>query len=218
MKHVYPAIMGIDQDGLQKLKMLQGLCDRVHIDVMDTIFVPNGTQGVSHIYETAEKYVFLPWVHLMVQFPLSFYQQLVLPIGSIVSFHIESVVDIFEMIKIIKEKNHRASIAISPKTPLEELMPYVNLIDQALVMSVEPGFSGQPFLSEVIQKIERLVHYRQEGKYMFRIAVDGGIDSANIVSLASKGVDDFAVSSGIFGKKDPVVALRELRDLVGEIG
>jgi ribulose-phosphate 3-epimerase len=97
-------------------------------------------------------------------------------------------------------------------------MPYVNLIDQALVMSVEPGFSGQPFLSEVIQKIERLVHYRQEGKYMFRIAVDGGIDSANIVSLASKGVDDFAVSSGIFGKKDPVVALRELRDLVGEIG
>lgn len=214
VKRIYPAIMGIDQDGLQKLKVLQGLCDRVHIDSMDNVFVPNKTQGESLINKTSQEYGFLPWVHLMIQFPLPFYQQLVLPVGSIVSFHIESSVDIFKMIKVIKEKKQQVGLAISPKTPLKELVPYFHLIDQALVMSVEPGFSGQPFLSEVVQKIERLVECRQEGNFMFRIAVDGGIDKTNIMSLALKGVDDFAVSSGIFGQEDPVAALQRLRELV----
>ena len=216
MNRIYPAIMGIDQDGLQKLKMLQGLCSRVHIDSMDNVFVPNGTQGEDRIDEAAEMYGFLPWIHLMVQLPLPFYQRLVLPIGSIVSFHIESQVDIGEMINVIKEKKHQVSIAMCPKTPLEELVPYIHLVDQVLVMSVEPGFSEQSFLSEVIQKIDSLVKYRQKSGYMFRIAVDGGINKDTIENLASKGVDDFAVSNGIFGQKDPVAALRELRELVGE--
>lgn len=216
MKHIYPAIMGVNQSELQKLKLLQGICDRVHIDVMDNVFVSNSTQGESHIYEAAEKYGFLPWVHLMVQFPLSFYQRLVLPVGSIVSFHIESSVDVVEAIKVIKEKKHQASIAMRPKTTLEDLIPYIHLVDQVLVMSVEPGFSGQSFLPEVMQKIDSLVEYRQKGSFVFRVAVDGGINKTNIVSLVSKGVDDFAVSSGIFGQKDPVVALRELYMLVGE--
>jgi ribulose-phosphate 3-epimerase len=181
---------------------------------MDNVFVPNKTQGESLINQASQEYGFLPWVHLMIQSPLSFYQQLVLPVGSIVSFHIESQVDFFGMIKVVKEKKHQASLAISPKTPLEELMPYVHLVDQVLVMSVEPGFSGQPFLSEVVQKIECLVAYRQEGDCMFRIAVDGGIDKTNIMSLALKGVDDFAVSSGIFAQKDPRTAFCDLRKLV----
>lgn len=209
--------MGIDQGGLEKLELLQGLCSRVHIDSMDNVFVPNGTQGENYIYEVSEKYNFLPWIHLMVQFPLDIYQRLILPVDSIVSFHIESLVDVFGMIKVVKEKKHRASIAISPKTPLEELMPYVHLIDQALVMSVEPGFSGQSFLPEVMQKIDRLVGCRQKGDFVFRIAVDGGINKDNIANLASRGVDDFAISSGIFGEKDPVFALHELHELIRKV-
>jgi ribulose-phosphate 3-epimerase len=132
----------------------------------------------------------------------------------LISFHIESSIDIFEYIKIIKEKKCIASLAINPKTTIEHMIPFLNVIHHFLIMSVEPGFSGQSFLPEVISKIDTLVAYRYEQALDFRIGVDGGINKTNIKYLAKKGVDDFAISNGIFEQSDPVQALNELYSLV----
>lgn len=216
MIHIYPAIMGADYDEYKKLDQLKGLVDRVHIDIMDNIFVPNKTVGMYELNKYAQMTDFLLWIHLMVERPERFYQELVLPHNSLVSFHIESSGCFFDFIKFIKEKKHRASIALNPKTPISESIPFLNIIDQVLVMSVEPGFSGQPFLKEVIKKIEDLVLYRQQHNLAFRIAIDGGVNITNIELLANKGIDDCAVSSGIFSQNDPAAALRELYHLIGE--
>jgi ribulose-phosphate 3-epimerase len=214
MVRIYPAIMGINSSETAKLELLKEISDCVHIDVMDNYFVPNTTQGVELINDYATKEGFFVWVHLMVQDPIAFYKKCNFPEGSLVSFHIEACEDIFEMIKIIKEKKQRVGIAIRPKTPVEELVPFLSVADQALLMSVEPGFSGQSFLNETINKLENLVRYREASNGEFRIAMDGGINQTNIEELAMKGVDDFAVSTGIFGQANPVEALQELYHLV----
>src|SRR5690606_16721529 len=180
MSVIYPAVIRFNSTEKRKLEQLKKICKRVHIDVMDNIFVPNVSSAVDVVNDYIEKNNFFVWIHLMVELPLAYHQQLELPANSIVSFHIESSVDVFKMIKSIKEKKQLASIAISPKTPISEVISYVNVVDQILVMSVEPGFSGQPFLNEVLEKIEGLNNYRQEANLKFRIAVDGGVNKNNI--------------------------------------
>src|SRR5438477_12942933 len=93
------------------------------------------------------------WIHLMVEKPASFYENLSLPFNTLVSFHIESNVDVFRFIKTIKEKKHRVSIAIRPKTPVAEIIPFLNAVDQILLMSVDPGFSGQQFLDNTYERL-----------------------------------------------------------------
>jgi ribulose-phosphate 3-epimerase len=212
--HIYPALMGANYNEYKKLDQLDGLVDRVHIDIMDGAFVSYKTTGADELNNYIKKTKFLLWIHAMVEFPECFYQELVLPQGTLFSFHLESNGDFLNLIKLIKEKKHRASIALNPKTPISEAIPFLGIVDQVLVMSVDPGASGQPFLKEVIKKIEDFVLYRQQHDLAFRIAVDGGVNKENISLLAQMGVDDCAISSGIFNQKDPGQALRALHRLV----
>ncbi len=214
MIRIYPAIMGIEQVGIQNMAKLKGLIDCIHIDVMDGIFVPNITQGENYITEFVKKEGLYAWVHLMIQDILRFYESCELPTGSLVSFHLESQNDIFEIIKTIKEKKHVPSVAINPKTPVSDLFPFLDVIDHILLMSVEPGSSGQLFLPEVLKKIEVLVEYRKLHGLRFRIGVDGGINKTNIGELVKRGADDLAIATGIFGEADPVVALRRLYEII----
>src|SRR5207248_1126385 len=117
-------------------------------------------------------------------------------------------------IKIIREKKHKVSIAISPKTPISRIVSFLGSVDQVLLMSVEPGFSGQPFLKSSLDRLIELVVYRQEYGNTFRIGIDGGIDATNITTVVEKGVDDCAVGGGIFQQQDHVVALQKLQELV----
>ncbi len=214
--NIYPSLMIVPQADLQKeVDALAPYCAGFHLDIMDDIFVPNmfwyDAQQVNKIVKDVQHRV---WIHLMVENPLSFYDQLFLPAESLVSFHIESSVDIFGFIKIIKEKNDKASIAIRPKTPICEVIPFLNIIDQILIMSVDPGFSGQPFLEDTFDKISELVRYRQDHAMHFAIGVDGGINKNNIGRLAQLGVDDCAIASGIFNEKDHLLALEDLQKIV----
>ena len=214
MVRIYPAIMGLDADQKNKLEKLTGLVDGVHVDVMDNIFVPNITKGTELINDFAQKEKLQIWAHLMIFNPLYFFDAYALPEGSLVSFHLESCDDIFKMIKTIREKKCMVSLAINPKTPVEKTMEFLGVVDQVLIMSVEPGFSGQSFLPEVLSKIHSLVSHRRATKANFRIGIDGGINTTNIKQLKQEGVDDFAVASGIFDQNDPVAALKELYHLV----
>ena len=198
-----------------EIQLLAPHCAGFHLDVMDNHFVPNITWGADTVNAIARLGSPM-WVHLMVEKPDEFYATLQLSDDSIVSFHIESKVDVFRLIKIIKEKKHKASIAISPKTPISRIIPFLHDIDQVVVMSVEPGFSGQSFLKASLDRISELVEHRKKTNTTFRIGIDGGIDAINIAVVVEKGVDDCAIGSGIFRNKDSIEALQKLQKLAGK--
>lgn len=213
MVNIYPSLMAADQLNIEKeIDALKPYCAGFHLDVMDNHYVPNITWGVDTVNAIAQ--VSNVWVHLMIEKPMAFYEQLVLKAGSLVSFHIESGIDFFEVVKIVREKKHRLSVAISPKTPISSIVPFVNIVDQVLLMSVEPGFSGQPFLTGTFDRLDELQAYRQEYKSAWTIGMDGGIDVTNIVQLAAHEVDDCAIGGGVFQHKDTVAALKALCALV----
>lgn len=214
MASIYPSLMAVDPLNVEnEIKLLEPYCAGFHLDVMDNSFVPNITWD-AHTVNVIAQQVKHAWVHLMVQKPAVFYDTLSLPVGSIVSFHIETEVDVFEFIKTIKEKKHQVSIAISPKTPVSRLLPFLVHIDQVLLMSVEPGFSGQPFLESSFEKIAELVALAEKYNFNFRIGCDGGIDATNIKMLVEKGVDDCAIATAIFQQHDHVAALQQLQELI----
>jgi len=215
MKAIYPSLMAADLMNLQsEINRLDNYCAGYHIDIMDGQFVPNITFGSATANSIAQSTYKKTWVQLLVERPEDWLDKLFLPAGSIVSFHIESEGEKIKTINRIKEKNWEPSIAISPKTNVDETFTYLNLISQVLVMSVTPGFSGQPFLPDMTSKVDRLVGYRETSGLEFRIGMDGGIDKENIVMLKDHGVDDFVVGSGIFDNDDPVAALKELDSLI----
>jgi len=196
-----------------EIKKLEPYCDGFHLDIMDNHFVPNLTFGadmVNAISNVTNKQL---WVHLMVDDPENWCDTLQLPSQTIFSFHFESTKDIGGIIKRIKENNWQPSIAIKPKTAVSELFPMLHMIDQVLIMSVEPGFSGQRFLPASVDTLKALVAHRNEKKLPFVIGMDGGISAENIQLLAQEGAQDFAIASALFDQSDPVAALQQLKKL-----
>jgi len=214
MALIYPSLISADILNLEtQIKTLDPYCPGYHLDVMDNHFVPNLTWGPSFIEAISSKTTRQLWVHLMVDNPTVWIEKLSLPPKTIASFHIETINDTSSIINLIQKKNWLTSIAISPKTPVAKLLPYAKLIDQVLVMSVNPGFSGQQFMEDSKAKVQALADYRTKNGLNFKIAMDGGISADNIQELTALGVDHFAVAHAIFGQPDPVTALQELEQL-----
>ncbi|HSC25599.1 MAG TPA: ribulose-phosphate 3-epimerase [Candidatus Babeliales bacterium] len=214
MVRIYPSLMAANQLRLEdEIRQLEPYCAGFHLDVMDYHFVPNITWGAGTINAIAKISRKIIWLHLMVDDPISFYETLFLPEGSLVSFHIESNIDIFYFIKIIKEKKHRVGLAIKPKTPIIYVFPFLNIINQVLLMSVEPGFSGQSFLDESMDRLIQLAEYRKNHTIDFKIGIDGGINMDNIVNLVQNGADDCAIATSIFHHENHIVALKQLNKL-----
>ena len=202
MVEIYPSLLAADQTKLDHyVKELEPLCPGFHIDIMDNKFVPNTGISVEKANHFAKITYRQLWVHLMVEEPESYLNQLQLPPDSILTFHIESHKKSSAMIKKILEKKWLPSIAISPKTGVPEIMGFLDQIYQVLIMSVEPGFSGMPFLKEMENKIDPLVGFRNTAQLHFKIAMDGGIGFGNIKELVDKGVDQLAIGSELFNHK-----------------
>src|SRR5437660_148073 len=139
---IFTSLMAADPLNLEHaINQLQPYCAGFHLDIMDNHFVPNITWGAATVNAIAQKVEKSKkiWVHLMVDNPYDFYETLFLADGSLVSFHLESKVNHADLIKRIKEKKQRASLAINPKTAASEIIPFLHVIDHILVMSVEPG-------------------------------------------------------------------------------
>src|SRR6266404_2787846 len=158
MINIYPSLMAVDPSHVEdEIKLLEQYCAGFHLDVMDNRFVHNSALSIDAVNNIAKMSSKLVWLHLMVEKPDQFYAQIFLPHDSLISFHIESEIDVEQFVKTIREKKHKPSIAISPKTPVSRIVPFLNIVDHILLMSVEPGFSGQPFLPESISRLEELV-------------------------------------------------------------
>jgi len=214
MAQIFPSLTAADQLNLQRdVQLLEPYCDGFHLDVMDNHFVPNITWGADTVNAIAQLTNRNLWVHLMVTRPIDFFEKLTLKEHSIVTFHIETIGNNINIINRVKEKMLVPGIAVSPKTPVEEIFPLLDLVHHVTIMSVEPGFAGQQFLPSVLEKLERLIGYRQTSGLKFTIGMDGGINETNIADLTQRGVDVFGVASAIFGKPDPVAALKNLQKL-----
>ena len=214
MKHIYPSLMVVENENItREIEKLDSYCAGFHLDVMDGKFVLPTMWNDARILQKIIARIDRVWLHLMVEKPDEFYRQISLPSGSLVSFHIESEVDVFDFSKQIIEKTHKVSLAIRPKTPVSEIVPFLHVLDQVLVMSVDPGYSGQHFLKSSFDKIEELIDLRTQLNANYTIGVDGGINAENITELARAGVTEYAVATGIFGKVDHLAALQELHVL-----
>jgi len=211
MVEIFPSLISSDLLNLQKeIEILDSHCHGYHIDVMDDHFVPNLTWGTQFV-EAIDKATAKPlWVHLMVDDPRRWVKILSLNANSIISFHIESSKETRTILDLIKKKNIVPSIAINPKTPIETIFPFLDILPHVLVMSVEPGFSGQSFLPEVVQKVDLLRGYCQSRGFKCKIGMDGGIGKENISMLCKKGVEHFGIGSAIFEEKDRVGAINNL--------
>jgi len=215
MKKIYPSLLGLRVEEMRRcVPLMVQRCDGFHLDIMDGVFVPYAENDSKEFNELIKKYHFVPWVHLMVEDVERFFNELFLPEGSLVSFHCEINQDKNNIIKKITEKKCRAGIVINPKTPIFEASSYFGVVDQVLLMSVEPGRSGQCFLKSSLDRLNELVDRRKMGNYLFRIGMDGGINTTNILELAYRGVDDFAIGGGIFLQSDPLGVLQELYTLL----
>jgi ribulose-phosphate 3-epimerase len=214
MAHIFPSLTAANQLNLQHdIQLLEPYCKGFHLDIMDNHFVATITWGAATVNAIAKITNRTLWVHLMVDNPVLCMEDLTIPTNSLITFHIESNSEIKKTIARIREKNWLPGIALNPKTPVEKIFPFLSSLHHVTIMSVEPGFSGQDFLPSVIDKINDLTGYRQASKLPLIIAMDGGINEHNIASLTNQGVNLFGVGSAIFGKQDPLSALKQLQTL-----
>ena len=168
----------------------------LHLDVMDGMFVPNISFGIP-VIEALRKYTNMVFdVHLMITEPQRYIERFIDAGADIVTFHIEATDKVDECINIIHNRGKRAGIAISPKTPAEVLYPYLDKIDMALCMTVEPGYGGQKYMPEMESKVTSL---RERVDKDFLIQVDGGIGEANVLAPVNAGANVIVAGTAVFG-------------------
>ncbi|TVP85871.1 MAG: ribulose-phosphate 3-epimerase [Acholeplasmataceae bacterium] len=184
--------------------------DFIHLDIMDGHFVPNLSFGPS-IAESIRRRTALPLdIHLMVTDPLHWIDGFALPGTAIITIHTEAN-DTAKTIAAIRDKGIGVGLSIKPGTPVTALEPWLHEAALVLVMTVEPGFGGQAFMPDMLDKVRTLVKLRKEKNLMYQIEVDGGINDVTIKACREAGVDIAVVGSYLFDQKDRKAVIRRLR-------
>lgn len=214
MIEIAPSILSADFTRLgQQIEAVERAgASLLHVDVMDGRFVPNITVGLP-VVKAISRATQLPIdAHLMIVEPGRYAEQFVKAGAQMVSIHIEADPHAHRTLAAIKDAGGQAGIAINPATPLSALDEALKFADYVLLMSVNPGFGGQKFIPESLEKVRRLRKMIDERRLKARIEIDGGIDKENVAEIASAGAEIIVSGSAIFGAPDPAVALRELRE------
>ena len=197
---ISPSILSADfsQLGSEIKKLEQGGADLIHVDVMDGHFVPNLTIGPP-VIKNLRKYTKLPFdVHLMIS-PVHEYIENYANAGAdIITIHPEATKNLKESINLIKKFGKKVGVSLNPKTEIKTLIDVIQNIDLVLVMSVNPGFGGQKFMPEVLDKIRELKKIKDEGQYHFEIEDDGGINFSNSKIVLEAGADILVSGTTVF--------------------
>ncbi|HZJ89414.1 MAG TPA: ribulose-phosphate 3-epimerase [Bacilli bacterium] len=187
----------------------------LHFDVMDGHFVPNLSFGLTLLDAISPHYDFVYDVHLMISNPEIYADEYIKKGADIVTFHYEVMENeqaTHQLIKKIKSLGAKAGMSIKPGTDVEVLFPYLNELDLVLIMSVEPGFGGQSFMENSLEKISALARLKKMHNFRYLIEVDGGINSETGALVKKAGAEVLVAGSYLFNQQDMKQRIKKLRD------
>ena len=211
---ISPSVLNSDLGRLsEEIAKVEGVADLIHLDVMDNHFVPNLTFGLPVVQRVIEQTSLPADVHLMITDPDRWAPAYGDAGAYSVTFHIEAAKDPVLLAKNIKSTGARAAAALKPGTPLESLDGVLEHLDMVLIMTVEPGFGGQAFMSDMMPKVSRACEL---GGAKLWIEVDGGVSHNTILECKQAGANVFVAGSCVYSSEDPAQVVRDLKALVGE--
>lgn len=215
-KILAPSILSADFRNLEsQIKLVEDAgAGFIHCDVMDGQFVPNLTFG-SIVIEAVKKSTSLPLdVHLMIKNPDALIPDFIHAGADIITVHAEEVVHLDRSLNRIKELGAKAGVAINPSTPVEVLSEILDIADLILVMSVNPGFGGQKFISNSLKKIKKLADRKKESSFSYMIEVDGGVSLENIKAISDAGCEVFVAGSLVYGSKNINNTIKKILEII----
>ncbi|MCH5349305.1 MAG: ribulose-phosphate 3-epimerase [Oscillospiraceae bacterium] len=185
-------------------------CEYIHFDVMDGMFVKNISYGLPVLKSVSGMTKSILDVHLMINDPIRYVKDFAVNGADIITFHVEAESDVKKTIEEIHSCGKKAGLAVKPDTPASELIPYLEEADMILVMTVEPGFGGQGFIGEMLDKIKELKSILAEKGLEIPIEVDGGINSSTAELVKNAGASILVAGSYLFGAPDMKKAVEDL--------
>lgn len=207
---ICPSILSADFacliDDINRLK--RAGVNILHVDVMDGHFVPNISFGVPVLSSLSNACDMFMDVHLMITNPIKYAKSFADAGANSITFHVECDDDVGDCIRQIHDLNCKCGIAIKPSTDVGSILPYINYVDMVLVMTVEPGFGGQSFMVDMLEKVRKIRSLNSE----INIQVDGGINSKTAKSAVDAGANYLVAGSAIFGQKDFDKAVNSLKE------
>ena len=213
MLKIAPSILAADFSKLaEEIKCVDSLgADYIHIDVMDGHFVPNITLGPG-IVKCLRPHTELPFdVHLMIENPDQYIKDFKEAGADIITVHVEACRHLHRTLQLIKQYEMQCGVVLNPHTPLEMIKHVLQEVDWILIMSVNPGFGGQTFIPDSLNKIATLNQWRQEQNLSYVIEVDGGVNEETARLCEEAGADVVVAGSAVFNAVDRQLAIQKIK-------